>query len=226
MKKHFPKLSVFERCLWVFSTVIIIISYMIPTSKDYITLIASLIGVSALIFLAKGHYIGQVLTIIFCIIYGFISFFFQYYGELLTYLCMTLPMAAIALASWIKNPYLDSHEVEIKNLKTWQVILVFVLSIIVTCIFYFILKYFNTTNLGFSTLSVTTSFIAASFSYLRSPYYALGYMANDIVLIVLWILASITTPTYLPMVACFTMFLLNDLYGFINWQRMKKRQTN
>jgi hypothetical protein len=26
------------------------------------------------------------------------------------------------------------------------------------------------------------------------------------------------------MIACFSMFLLNDIYGFINWIKMKKRQ--
>jgi predicted PurR-regulated permease PerM len=58
----------------------------------------------------------------------------------------------------------------------------------------------------------------------RSPGYALAFAANDLVLIVMWILAAINDLSYLPMIACFVMFLLNDIYGFINWKRMKKRQ--
>jgi nicotinamide riboside transporter PnuC len=75
-----------------------------------------------------------------------------------------------------------------------------------------------------STLSVTTSFLAVSLTALRSPYYALAYTANDIVLIVLWILASIQDIAYLPMILCFVMFMVNDLYGFLNWRRMRDRQ--
>ena len=82
----------------------------------------------------------------------------------------------------------------------------------------------GTANLLTSTLSVTTSFLAVYLTYLRSPYYAIGYSANDIVLIVLWILATIDNPAYLPMVFCFVMFLANDIYGFINWRRMQRRQ--
>lgn len=29
----------------------------------------------------------------------------------------------------------------------------------------------------------------------------------------------------LPMILCFIMFLANDLYGFFNWHKMKKRQA-
>ena len=75
-----------------------------------------------------------------------------------------------------------------------------VLGIVTTLVFYFILSAFDTPNLLFSTLSVTTSFMAAYLTFLRSPYYGVGYGLNDIVLIILWILASIEDISYLPMV--------------------------
>ena len=60
----------------------------------------------------------------------------------------------------------------------------------------------------------------------RSPYYALAYAINDLVLIVLWTLASLADISYVPMVACFVMFFANDIYGFINWQKMKRKQKS
>ena len=99
------------------------------------------------------------------------------------------------------------------------------LTVVVTFIFYFILKAFNTENLLVSTLSVATSFLAVYLTALRCPLYACAYALNDVVLIVLWVLASISNISYLPMVFCFIMFLANDLYGFINWKKMQKRQS-
>jgi len=99
------------------------------------------------------------------------------------------------------------------------------MAAIVTSVFYFILKALNTANLIFSTISVTTSFIASYLTYLRSPYYALAYAANDIVLIALWLLASIKDSSYVPMVFCFIMFLINDIYGYINWKKMFFEQS-
>ena len=75
-----------------------------------------------------------------------------------------------------------------------------------------------------STLSVTTSFVAVYLTFRRSPYFALAYAANDIVLIVLWVLASISDVRYVSVIVCFIAFLVNDIYGFINWHRMKIRQ--
>ena len=63
--------------------------------------------------------------------------------------------------------------------------------------FYFFLEYFNTANIVPSTVSVTTSFLAVYLTFRRSPYFALAYAANDIVLIVLWVLASICDARYI-----------------------------
>lgn len=95
----------------------------------------------------------------------------------------------------------------------------------ITLAFYFILEACGTANMIPSTISVTTSFIAVYLTFRRSPLYALGYAANDIVLIVLWILATIEDMTYLSVVICFAMFLVNDIYGFVNWRKMRKKQT-
>ena len=62
-------------------------------------------------------------------------------------------------------------------------------------------------------------------TFMRSAYYGIGYALNDLVLIGLWAYASTENISYMPMTICFAMFFLNDTYGFINWQRMKKRQN-
>jgi nicotinamide riboside transporter PnuC len=93
-------------------------------------------------------------------------------------------------------------------------------------LFYFILNHFNTANIVPSTLSVTTSFVAVYLTFRRSPYFAVAYAANDIILIVLWILASLQDTRYVSVIVCFVAFLVNDIYGFINWKRMKKRQSD
>ena len=100
-----------------------------------------------------------------------------------------------------------------------------IVTVAVTVGFYFILKAFDTKNIIPSTISVTTSFIAVYLTFRRSPFYALGYAANDIVLIVLWTLATMEDLSYLSVVVCFVAFLANDVYGFINWRRMEKRQA-
>ena len=207
--KYFKGLTKFERGLWLISLVIVT---------------ASLIGVTALIFIAKGYVLGQILTVVFAVFYGIISVMFKYYGEMITYLFMTTPMAIVSAVEWYKNPYLNSKEVRVSSVTKRQITIMLLLTAVVTVIFYFVLKALDTANLIISTISITTSFLASYLTYLRSPYYALAYGANDIVLIALWILASIKDTSYIPMIFCFVMFLFNDIYGFVSWQKMKTRQ--
>lgn len=215
-----------EILLWSSSIIIILLSFIIFDRENYLTLISSIIGVTSLILNAKGNPIGQILMIIFSVLYGIISLTFAYYGEMITYLGMTAPMALFALVSWLKNPYHgNKSEVRVSNLKRNDFIFMFILSAVVTFIFYYILKAFNTKNLFLSTISVTTSFMAAWLTFKRSEYFALLYALNDIVLIFLWILASIEDISYLSVIICFLMFLINDLYGFFNWQKMKRHQS-
>jgi len=224
-KNPFTELTRFELILWLTSICAIAISAFLAGSNDFLNTIASLIGVTALIFISRGYIIGQVLVVIFSVFYGIISFYFSYYGEMITYLCMTAPMAIVSIVSWIKHPYKDSNEVEVNRVTKKQTAVMLILTVIVTIAFYFILSALNNANILFSTISVTTSFIASYLTFLRSPYYAIGYATNDLVLIVLWTLATIDSISYLPMVVCFIMFFFNDIYGFVSWRRMQRRQA-
>ncbi len=224
--KIFKELTTFERFLWILSLCTVGGSYLLAPGGDLLSLVASLIGVTALIFVAKGYVFGQVLTVVFAVFYGIISFIFRYYGEMITYLCMTTPIAVAAIVSWLRHPYKDSKEVQVRHLKGRDVVLLALFSTAVTIVFYFILKGLGTANLIPSTISITTSVLACSLTVLRSPYYALAYGANDVVLIVLWTMATLQDPAYLPMVVCFVMFLANDAYGYYNWRRMRREQEH
>lgn len=215
-----------ELTLWFGSVGLILISFLLFNQSGYLTLIASLIGVTSLIYNAKGNSVGPLLMIVFSILYGIISWTFRYYGEMLTYVGMTMPMAVLAFISWLKNPYQGNKaQVQVNRLDRKEYVFLTLLSVAVTLVFYYILRAFNTAYLLPSTISVTTSFLAVYLTYRRSPHYALAYAANDIVLIVLWVLAARENLSYLSVVVCFGVFLVNDIYGFLNWKQMGERQA-
>ena len=214
-----------ELALWGSSAGLILISFFLFDRVNFMTLAASLIGTTSLIFNAKGNPIGQALMVVFSLLYGVISYTFSYFGEMITYLGMTGPMALVALISWLRNPYKGNHaEVAVNRLENQELALMYGLTALVTVVFYFILDHFDTANMIPSTLSVTTSFIAVYLIFRRSPYFALAYAANDVVLIVMWTLAAAEDISYLSVIICFVMFLVNDLYGFVSWKRMEERQ--
>ncbi len=225
MKKILSYFTKGEWALFASSVALIIISFAVFDRQNYLTLAASLVGAAALIFNAKGNPIGQALMIIFSVLYGVISYACAYYGEMITYLGMTMPMAIVSLIIWLKNPFKGKRsQVEINHIKGREWLLLAALTIVVTVAFYFILSALNTANIIPSTISVATSFAAAYLTFRRTPWFSLLYAANDVVLIVLRVLATLEDISYVSVIVCFAMFLVNDLYSFINWRKMQRMQ--
>ena len=226
MNNPIRSLSRREWALWLASLAVVLIANLMTPELDPLTMAAALVGVTSLVFAAKGNVWAQILMIVFSILYGVISFRFRYWGEMITYLGMTLPMAVWSTVTWLKNPSKENgSEVAIQTLAHRHLAALAVSTAAVTAVFYFILKALDTPNLFFSTVSVITSFLAAALTMLRSSYYAMGYAANDVVLIVLWVMASMENPAYIPVAVNFAIFLLNDLYGFISWKKREVLQA-
>lgn len=226
MNNPIISLSKKEWAIWIGSLLVVTVSNVVSGDLDFLTLLAALVGVTSLIFAAKGNVWAQILMIVFSILYGIISWRFRYWGEMITYLGMTMPMAIWSTITWFKNPSKENgNEVAIQKLNWKHLAAIFFLSIVVTRGFYLLLRVLNTPNIIFSTISITTSFLAAMLTMLRSSYYALGYASNDIVLIILWILASRENPIYIPVVVNFFIFFFNDMYGFVSWKKRELEQN-
>lgn len=223
LRNPFKGFTKFEWCLWTGSMIAIIVAHFAAGSRDWASLAVSLVGVTSLIFAARGDPFAPVLFIVFAIIYAVISYFFSYYGEMLIYLCMQLPVSVLSLVTWLKNINKDKHQVTVGRLTWKKVVAMFALDIAVTVPFYFLIKHFNTANLIPSTISVATSFAALFLMTLRIPQYALAFILNDVVMIVLWSMALYEDIGYISLVVCFSIFLINDTYTFINW--LKRQRT-
>lgn len=226
MKNFLKSISIIEWLIWSISISSIIICFVVIKNKQYIYLVGSIIGATALILVSKGNPIGQLLTIVFSVFYGIISYSYRYYGEMITYLGMSAPIALWALIAWFRNPYKgNKSEVKVNSISKKEWFLFLNTAVVLTIVFCYILKALNTVNLLISTISVFTSFVAAYLTARRSRFYAIGYGLNDIILIIMWIMACREDITYLPMVICFIAFLITDSYGFINWSIMNNKQN-
>ena len=130
LKKALGYFSVLEKVLWCSSVMLIITAFIMFDRENLLTLFASIIGVTSLIFNAKGNPFGQILMIIFSILYGIISFSCFYYGEMITYLGMTMPMAVFALVAWLRNPYKGKKsEVKVNSISVKESIFLLLLTV-------------------------------------------------------------------------------------------------
>ena len=218
--------SKFEKTL-LFGNIIVVSTVGIIFKADLLTTACSIIGINTALLLAKGKNLGQLLGILITLLYSILSFKNKYYGEVLIYVFLMLPMFVVGTFSWIKHQNKKTNSVEINNIKAKEWIIVSIVFIGVFIGIYYVLKAFNTNELIVSTASVLASLFAVYLQVRRSKYSFSFYIVNDIILFILW-----GTPvfkgnyTLIPMLLNPVFNFINDLYGFYYWRKTEKIQKN
>lgn len=225
MKNLFGKWKWYEILFWGIGELAIIIAFIFASDKNWLSFITSVIGVFIVMGTAKGLVIAPFINIIFNILYSIVSISQKYYGEAIIYIFMMMPIAIFTIVQWIKNKNPEKQEeVLVGGMKKKEYPILALVSVVLTIAFYFLLKILGTNELVVSTISLVTSVVASYLLIRRSCYYAIGFVLNDIVLILLWSLASVKDIALLPQAICFAAFLLNDAYGFVRWKLEEKKQ--
>ena len=175
--------------------------------------------------MSKGKVESYFIGFFSVIFYGIVSYNQGYYGELLITIFLTFPIMIIGIISWLKHQDKEDDVVIISSLSKKEIIFAFSSQLILFWGYYFLLKVFNTDLLIISSLSIVTSVLASYFEARRSELSLFCYVANDLILITLWIIPIINGNTSLVSVLIGPLLLLvNDIYGSYNWIRLKNIQ--
>ena len=219
--KFFKDWTKFEICLLFLSLFLVLTTAMIFKS-DFLTAICSIVGIITALLLAKGKPLGQVFGLFIVLLYSIVSYKNKFYGEVIIYLVIMLPMYILGIISWLKHQNKKTNSVEIGKVSKKEWILVCLVSIACFIGIYFLLKLFNTNELFISSLSVIDSLFAIYLQIRRSKYSFYFYVVNDLVLIVLWgIPCLIGNVMLIPMLLNPIINLVNDIYGIINWHKLE-----
>ena len=222
VKKIFGKWNIAESIFYVFGLALII-TMSIVFKASWISAIAGIFGLSCVLFAAKGKVICVFLTWCMIVFYSLLSYQNKYYGEVFINLCLMFPMTVIQLVAWIRNLGKD-HVVKVNSITKKEVFIVVLVACVAFVAFYFILRALNTSQLIISTISIVTSVLATYFQSRRSKYGFLAFLFNDVVLCVLWLFATLEDTANVAMLTAVALYVVSDIYGFISWGVLQKRQ--
>ncbi len=224
VKKYFEDWNKFEKIFLICGLLVSIISAIIFNGTIIDTLYTSLYLITALL-MSKGKVESYFVGFVSVFFYGIISYNQNYYGELIITAFLTFPIMIIGIISWLRHQDKEDDTVIISSLSKKEITIALLSQLVLFWIYYFLLKAFNTDLLVISTISVVTSVLASYFEARRSELSLFCYIANDLVIILLWLIPIINGQTELISVLVGPILLLiNDIYGSYNWIRLKKQQ--
>ena len=224
VKKYFEDWNKFEKSFLICGLLTSIISSIIFNGTVIDTLYTSLYLITALL-MSKGKVECYFVGFVSVVFYGIVSYNQGYYGELIITAFLTFPIMIIGIISWLRHQDKEEDTVIISSLSKKEITIALLSQLVLFWIYYFILKAFNTDLLVISTMSVVTSVLASYFEARRSELSLFCYIANDLVIITLWLIPIISGQIELISVLVGPILLLiNDIYGSYNWRRLKKQQ--
>ncbi|MBE6155297.1 MAG: nicotinamide mononucleotide transporter [Firmicutes bacterium] len=221
MKNYIKSWNKFEIILLVLS-VVVILGLGIYLECGFLATIVPFIGFFSALNQAKGHVVGQVVGVLLAILYSIMSYNNQYYGEVIIYLVVILPLYISGIYTWLKNRDNKSEKVKqnVIETKEWHGLLL--VNILLYVGLFFLLKHFNTSNLLVSTISMNINLTATYLLVRRSRYSFLFYLINAFILLILWGLPVLNgNILLLPMVFDAVLLLINNLYGLHSWSKSK-----
>ena len=224
IKKYFEDWNKFEKSFLICGLLTSIISSIIFNGTVIDTLYTSLYLITALL-MSKGKVECYFVGFVSVFFYGIVSYNQGYYEELIITAFLTFPIMIIGIISWLRHQDKEEDTVIISSLSKKEITIALLSQLVLFWIYYFILKAFNTDLLVISTMSVVTSVLASYFEARRSELSLFCYIANDLVIITLWLIPIISGQIELISVLVGPILLLiNDIYGSYNWRRLKNQQ--
>lgn len=221
INNYFATWNTFEKVIFA-SSIVLILGLGLILKCDWLTTIVAFLGFFSALNQAKGNVLGQFVGVILAILYSIVSYRNRYFGEVIVYLVIILPLYIWGIFSWLKNRDKKTEKVKQNVIGSKEWIMLLVGCVLLFVLLYQLLKYFDTSQLFVSTLSMIINISATYLLVRRSKYSFIFYIFNAIILLVLWGIPVINGDYLLiPMVFDGILLLINDIYGFKSWAQSK-----
>ena len=219
MKKYLKSLNKFEITLFTLS-VILILGLGFYLHCELLSIVVAFLGFFSALNQAKGYVLGQVTGVIMAVLYSLMSYNNQYYGEVIVYLLVILPLYISGIYTWLKNKDKKSSKVKQNTIKKKEWTILAIVNLVAFVGLYILLKHFNTSNLLISTLSMNINLTATYLLVRRCKYTFVFYLVNSVILLVLWGVPVLNgNMLLLPMVFDGMLLFVNNIYGLYSWSR-------
>ena len=215
-----PQLTPFN---WMLIAAIMLLSlfdFIWSGETDVYATIAAIAGVVCVVLSAKGHILCYLFGLIEVSLYVLISWKTHFWGEVMLNGLYFLPMQFVGFYNWSKNIGSESL-VKARNLTNAQKLLLLIASIALIILYGFLLEVIDG-NIPYLDATTTVLSVVAMLLMVRAFVEQWWlWIVIDVFTVIKWIIAlSAQEPNAAIMVAMWSIFLINSVYGYFNWRRL------
>jgi nicotinamide mononucleotide transporter len=194
-----------------------------------IGLISSISGMLCVVLVAKGKISNYYFGIVQTATYAYIAYGYGLYGEAMLNGLFYFPVQFIGIYLWSKNKTeqgVKGEDITVKSLTKSGWVIAMVTVTIVTIAYGFFLKYLGGNNVWTDSATNVLSVTAQILMLKRFAEQWLLWIAVNVLSIFLWMTALISQGgNDFSMLVMWSAFLVNSIYGYINWSKLYIKQS-
>ncbi len=213
--------TLFEK-VWLFISTITMIGLSIVWKDSPIALISGVTGIIGVVLCAKGKISTYFYATINVALYAWICFQNGLYGEVMLNAFYFIPMNIVGFMLWNKKKD-DDGNVEAKALTKKQLIILSVGLFVAIVLYYQLLKSLGGNLQLIDSITTVTSVMALLLQVLRYKEQWLIWILVNLVSIVMWVMLLNTSEGSISMIVMWAAYLINSIYGYINWNKLNKK---
>lgn len=221
----FKEWTRFER-IWLLLFSIVNVFLYLKWDSGLIGLVSAMSGMLCVVLVAKGKISNFVFGIVNTATYAYISYGYGLYGESMLNALFYLPTQFIGLWMWQRHRSVNKvrdEDIEIKRLsvKGWAIVIA---SVVVGAYAYMhVLMALDAQQVRIDSVAVVMSVVAQILLTLRYAEQWVLWILVNLLSIVLWVVTlSQSGGSDYTMPVMWTAFLINSIYGWINWLKLQQ----
>ncbi|MCM3758549.1 nicotinamide riboside transporter PnuC [Sporosarcina aquimarina] len=229
LKGYLAEWSVFEK-VWISLFTAITVYLYFAFQDTLLGLISSIAGMLCVVLVAKGKVSNYLFGIVQTVTYGYIAFGYGLYGEAMLNWLFYLPTQFIGIWMWMnhfkkKEDSEQGENVYVKRLTRKGWILVAGSFVVGALVYAELLTVLSAQQVRIDSMAVVLSVIAQILMVQRYAEQWVIWILVNILTITLWVITLVQTGgNDWNMVIMWTAFLVNSIYGYVNWVKLSKVQ--
>jgi nicotinamide mononucleotide transporter len=213
---------------WLFTFTIINVYLFFVWSDSLIGLISSISGMLCVVLVAKGKITNYYFGIIQTVTYAYIAYGYGLYGEAMLNGLFYFPIQFIGIYLWKKNKTdrgVKGEDVKVRSLSKMGWLYTLLIIFILTIGYGYFLKYLGGNNVWTDSATNVLSIAAQIMMLKRLTEQWLLWIAVNVLSIFLWLSALLSQGgNDFSMLVMWSAFLVNSIYGYLNWRKMHQKQ--
>lgn len=196
------------------------------TESSALILIFSLLNVISLILAAKGKVLTYIFGFISAVMYAFISYKYNVFGQLILAVFFLIPVQIYGWYNWRKpKNNTNENQIKVKKLSAIKFSCLIIVMLIIAAIYgYFILHLYFGQDIGLFADSIAEVATIVAFILTVLLYRELWFLwlAVDILTITIWldgVFDNVITIAIIPVAITKLVALINAIYGYITWKK-------